>query len=251
MKICPVCQTRYEEEVLRFCIKDGTPLVDEEAPVFNELPSESSQEDLGEITIIRKSPEAPGFDEREVSESPRLVIHTGGEATPVPMPQPRQRRPAPQPPPQPQPNIFKVIVLTILGTVAVLAGIGLLIWSLRSDDAANTNANSNVNLNANIDTNLNTNLNMNGFNMNTNNNLNWNVNFNVNANANANMNANVNMNANRANANVNVNAAPKPSPSPSANTSVPQLTNRPPANRPAASNTSRPSDPSRSRSVNR
>lgn len=247
MKICPACQTRYEEEILRFCIKDGTPLVDVEAPVFTELPSESAAEDQGEITIIRR-PASPGPDAREERESPPLVIRTTGDAPHVSVPPPRSRRQAAQPSAQPQPNIFKVIVLTILGTLAVLAGIGLLIWSLRSDDSANANANQNVNLNASPDTNLNTSLNMNGFNMNANTNLNWNVNFNVNAN----MNSNVNMNANKANANVNVNAAPKPSPSPSANSNVPQMTaNRPAANRPAASNAARPPDATRPRNVNR
>ena len=27
MKYCPTCNTRYDEEILRFCMKDGTPLV--------------------------------------------------------------------------------------------------------------------------------------------------------------------------------------------------------------------------------
>ncbi len=40
MKYCPVCQTRYDEEIMRFCTKDGTPLIDEEAPNFVEMPSE-------------------------------------------------------------------------------------------------------------------------------------------------------------------------------------------------------------------
>lgn len=253
MKICPTCQTRYEEEILRFCIKDGTPLVDVEAPVFTELPSQSVEEDAGEITIVRR-PSAPEASTGEAdSEAPKLVIRTTGETPHISVPPPRQRRQAPAQQAQAQPNIFKVIVLTILGTLVVLAGIGLLIWSLRSDNSANTNANQNTNLNANIDTNLNTNLNMNGFNMNTNTNLNWNVNFNVNANANVNTNVNVNANRANVNANVNVNAAPKPSPSPAANTqSVPQPTaNRPAANRPAAANTARPPEASRPRSVTR
>lgn len=254
MKFCPACQTRYDEEILRFCIKDGTPLVEETSPQFTELPSESMEDDPGEITIIRKTsvPEPPPFeDEREMSESPRLVIPTTEQPRTPQAPPPRQRRRAGQETPPPQPNIFKVIVLTILGTLIVLAGIGLLVWSLRGDNAANANSNQNSNLNANVDTNLNTNLNMNGFNMNTNTNLNWNVNFNVNANMN--VNTNVNANANKANANVNVNAAPRPSPSPTP-TPAPANTapaNKPAANKPAAANTSQPSGLGRPRSVNR
>lgn len=252
MKFCPACQTRYDEEILRFCIKDGTPLVEETAPQFTELPSESIEDDPGEITIIRKSsvPEPPPFeDEREISESPRLVIPTTEQPrTPHAAP-PRQRRRSSQEAPPPPPNIFKVIVLTVLGTLIVLAGIGLLVWSLRGDNAANANTNQNANLSTNLDTNLNTNLNMNGFNLNTNTNLNWNVNLNVNANANMNVNAN----ANKANANVNVNAASTPSPSPTPTPSPANTApaNKPAANKPGATNTSQSPNLSRPRSVNR
>ena len=55
MKFCPVCQTRYDEEILRFCIKDGAPLVDEN-PSFTEMPSEGEAEDIGEETVIRRNP---------------------------------------------------------------------------------------------------------------------------------------------------------------------------------------------------
>lgn len=240
MKFCPTCQTRYEEEILRFCIKDGTPLVEETIPQFTELPSEASAEDLGEMTIVRK-PATP--DGKDGGGGSRLVIPTSDRPKTPEAPPSRQRRP--QPPPPPQPNIFKVIVLTILGTLVVLAGIGALIWSLRADDASNTTANQNSNLNATVDTNLNTNLNMNGFNMNMNpnTNLNWNVNFNVNANT------NVNINSNKANANVNTNVAVRPSPSPTPAANTAGGANRP-ANRPA-SNTSRPPDAARSSSANR
>ena len=41
MKYCPTCETRYDEDILRFCMKDGTPLLDEAEPNFVEMPSES------------------------------------------------------------------------------------------------------------------------------------------------------------------------------------------------------------------
>ena len=59
MKYCPVCQTRYDEEIMRFCTKDGTPLIDEEAPNFTAMPSEdleSVEDDFGAETIIRRKP---------------------------------------------------------------------------------------------------------------------------------------------------------------------------------------------------
>lgn len=233
MKICPSCQTKYEEEILRFCIKDGSPLVEEKVPTFTELPSESLRDDLAEITVVRKPkvPEPPPIDEMHESEPPRLVIPMTEQPRPQARPQ-ASRKPVPQPVPPRQANIFKVIVLTVVCTVAVLAGIALLVWSLGSgpEDASNVNANTN----ANVDTNLNTNLNMNGFN------FNMNINANVNANANANLNMNVNANANTAgNANANLgrpdtnaansNANVRPSPTPASNANA---VNRP-VNRPA------------------
>ena len=63
MKYCPTCQTRYDEEILRFCMKDGTPLIEEDEPAFLQMPSESidepDEDDLGEVTIIRKNPSVP------------------------------------------------------------------------------------------------------------------------------------------------------------------------------------------------
>ena len=59
MKFCPTCETRYDEEILRFCTKDGTPLVDENQPNFIQMPSESlemPEEEPGEETIVRYKP---------------------------------------------------------------------------------------------------------------------------------------------------------------------------------------------------
>jgi len=54
MKFCPVCRTRYDEEILRFCTKDGAPLVEEMPPNFTS----ANSDDLGEETIIRRKPKA-------------------------------------------------------------------------------------------------------------------------------------------------------------------------------------------------
>jgi len=67
MKYCPTCQTRYDEEIIRFCTKDGTPLVSEEEPNFIEMPSESLSEpaaeivedDPSEVTIVRNHASMP------------------------------------------------------------------------------------------------------------------------------------------------------------------------------------------------
>ena len=62
MKYCPTCETRYDEDILRFCMKDGTPLIDEAEPKFTEMPSASVEpidDDPGEVTVIRRKGEIP------------------------------------------------------------------------------------------------------------------------------------------------------------------------------------------------
>lgn len=264
MKFCPVCKTRYDEEILRFCTKDGTPLIEEGKPNFMALPSESEQDDFGEETVVRrKTPPpipssaqpVPDFDdEPERVSAPRIVIPTAGEAEPEkPQPQPKReavraattesiRR---QPPPR-KSNTATVVFLTVLGTVVVLAGATGIFWFLSNKNDANQNTNYNTNLNS-IDINLNTNLNVG----NSLANFDYNINGNSNVNANANTNANprtptptrtptatptpaTNINANSAtDTNTNTpptNARPSPRPSPSESPRIsptPAPTNRP------------------------
>lgn len=217
MKFCPICKTRYDEEILRFCTKDGTPLVEEE-PNFTALPSESSQEDLGEDTVIRrKKPSVapstaqpvPDFDdEPDRISSPRIVIPTADEPEPEP---PRRREGVRamttesirrQPPPKS--NTALIVFLTVLGTVVILAGAAGIFWFLSNQNSsANQNANYNTNFNS-IDINLNTNLNIG-------NSL---ANFNYNGNANANSNANANVNANLKTPTPTPTRTPIPTPTP-------------------------------------
>ena len=257
MKFCPTCQTRYDEEIIRFCTKDGTPLVDEEQPNFIAMPSESTDadeaDDFGAETVIRRKPPvvvpedvpAPAPD---TESAQRLVIPTG---EPVVEQQVRSKKivTQQQPPPR-KSNTASVVLLTVLGTIAVLAGAGVVYYILSRDDDNAVNANRNINLNTNTeDTNLNTNLNVNDplFNVNAN------VNVNANANANANVKtptptpsrtptpspspspANTNTNAN-ANANVNANASPTRTPPantrPNVSPSPAETPPAPPANRP-------------------
>ena len=197
MKFCPTCQTRYDEEILRFCTKDGTLLIEEETPVFTELPSESVVDDFGEETVVRrKTPATPEPDPERIS-APRIVIPTTEE-------QPQhvrtkttasyRREPLPQ-----KSNTAKIVLLTVLGTVLLLAGVGGIYWFLSNQNSTDANRNINVNANFNsIATNLNTNLNI------DNSLSNFNTNFNINANANTKVNANVKTPT----------PTPKPSPSP-------------------------------------
>lgn len=251
MKFCPVCQARYDEEILRFCIKDGTPLV-EENPTFTEMPSQGGEEaeDIGEETLIRRNPPPqPDEFEEEFSEpAPRIVIPMTteeAESEPVrakPVPEPRK-----EPPPQ-KSNTVLVVLVTMMGTLLVLGVLGGIWYFMSSRNAANTNVNQNVNVNTAVpNSNIDTNLNINTAPANFNTNVNENINANVNANlatptrtptptpTRTPQDDNTNTNANISLGNTNVISQPSPSPavtptptpSPRA---TPSPENTPPAN---------------------
>lgn len=197
MKYCPVCQTRYDEEIMRFCTKDGTPLIDEETPNFIAMPSENLElgdDDFGAETVIRRKPteteitnvESRADENPSRENSQRMVIPTSEQA--VEQQVRAKQNSYQQTPPPKKTNTAAVVLLTILGTIVVLGG-GLGIYWLMSGKSS-TVANSNSNLNINQDTNLNTNLDID------------NSLFNINSNVNTN-----------SNTNTNVNSSPSPSPS--------------------------------------
>jgi hypothetical protein len=188
MKYCPTCETRFEEDIMRFCTKDGTPLVNEEQPHFVELPSEAIveivEDDPGEVTVVRNNivvPPLPILDDDDSFEpsgrpAERIVVPT----RPEPRPEPARHRAQYYPPPRQ--NTFKVVVLTVIGTLAIL-GLGAgMFWMLQPERPANNNLNLNLNANANQNVNLGIDTN---FNFNTNSmpgsgsNLNTNFNFNA------------------------------------------------------------------------
>ena len=197
MKFCPVCQTRYDEEILLFCTTDGTPLV-EENPTFTALPSESGEaEDIGEETLIRRNNPQPApatqpdaFDE-DFSEEPsgqRIIISTRDEVKEEPPPAVVRAKAQPQyqQPPQ-KSNTTLVVLATMFGTFTVLALLGGVWYFLSNRNSANANANKTVNVNLNTAA-ANTN---NNPNFNTDSSANFNFNANVIENVNANVNANV------------------------------------------------------------
>lgn len=184
MKYCPVCQTRYDEEIIRFCTKDGAPLV-EENPSFTAMPSESliQDDEDGEETIIRRNQPAP-VSNLSGANSQRIVIPTGEvNAEPV-----RAKTQTVYQPP-PKSNTAATVMLTILGTFAVLGGLGGIWYLLRGNNSNGANANkTNVNFNAASNT-ANFNVNFNADNSLAT--LNPNTNFNAVSNANFNANANL------------------------------------------------------------
>ena len=212
MKFCPTCQTKYDEEILRFCIKDGTPLVDEKQPEFTEIPSETpeEEEDFGEQTIIRRNkptppPEQPddsqtqaleqetvigaqrgSSDARKENDSKRIVISTSDDDVKEQGVRPRSKPLTPRhEPPKKKGNMALVAILSIFGTVVVLAGLVGVFWVLMggsSVDGVNSNQNADSNLNANQDTNYDANDLMDDLNLNSNQDTNLDDNSNANAN---------------------------------------------------------------------
>lgn len=247
MKYCPTCETRYDEDILRFCMKDGTPLIDEAEPKFTEMPSESAEldDDPGEVTIVRKKGEIPipppEMDEEGAFMPPEPeyrpqepVFRPKQEQAPrivVPMETPAQHaRVIPPYQPPPKSNTAKVVVLTIFGTITLLAVGALGFWAISRGLSSNGNSNAN-NANVNANVNINTNL---GFDAN--------FNFNTgtfNSSVNSNVNANVK----------SPTPSPKPSPSPSPSATAtpdddvdqPTPTPRPSASVPTMMPTNRPS----------
>ena len=205
MKFCPTCQTKYEEEILRFCIKDGTPLVDEKQPEFKEMPSEvpsdvpdesPDEDDFGEQTVIRRNkptlpPESEQDDSqtqaleqetvigsqrtssetRKENDSKRIFIPTsddGGEQGV----RPRSAPLTPRHESSKKSNVALIVIVSIFGTMFALAGIAGVFWlffgSGSTDGIVNTNVNLDSNLNANLDTNYDANDLMDDLNLNTN-----------------------------------------------------------------------------------
>ena len=91
MKYCPTCETRFDDEVMRFCTKDGTPLIDEEQPNFvgkpsGDLPepavfSADDEDEAGEVTVVRRNiavPAPPSMDDdddfSDQRQAERIVV---------------------------------------------------------------------------------------------------------------------------------------------------------------------------------
>jgi type II secretory pathway pseudopilin PulG len=207
-------------------------------PAFREMPSESisEPEDDGEVTVIRNKdvPPPPPNTIDDISFSPdrepsgeRIIVPTMDEQ---PRPSaPRARVIPPYQPPAQPPNTGKIVVLTVLGTIAAMSLGAFGFWMLQGDRSDNQNVNTNFNAYLeNTNTNVNTNLG-----------LDSNFNFNLNANFNSNSLMNINTNFN-----TNVRTptpTPTPRPSPSVTpTPTPDDVDTPPAptpTRPAASPT--------------
>lgn len=235
MRYCPICQTRYDEDIILFCTKDGAPLV-EENPSFTALPSESLNvvtEEDGEETVIRRNSPAPDSG-LSSTVSQRIVIPTGDAV--VNSETVRAKTVPPHQPP-PKSNMTATVLLTVFGTLIVLGMLGGIWYLLRGGNSNDVNANkTNVNFSAvsniaNVNANFNADNSLSTLDTNINANFNTNINANVNANLKtptptrtptptptpriSNVNANQNSNFDLGNNNVMSKPTPSPSVSPS------------------------------------
>jgi len=215
MKHCPSCGERYDEEIIRFCTKDGTPLVEDEQPIFTSMPSESidEAEDPAEQTVIRRKEDLtsrPSDRFERPAEPERIIVPTFPPEQNV---RPRTTQAYYPPPP---PNTAKTVILTILGTVAVMGFGAVIFMMMRGDEAVSVNVNTNpINQNVNLNSNF-------GFDSN--------FNFNSVANFNTNYNIDTNLNSNLRTPPPIASPTPRPSPSPSVSpTTSPTRSPTPPA----------------------
>ncbi len=238
MKFCPVCKTRYDEEILRFCTKDGAPLVDENPPNFTEMPSASyNADDLGEETVIRRNPKpnatipAPlpdDFEDERSAANARNVKERIVIPTTEPAPEPPIRTKAVVYEQKRGSNTTKIVALTVIGTLVALTAVFGAFWAMRSPSSGNTNVNVNTNP-YNISANsLNANADNSSFNFNAASNI-GNI-----SNSNANISGNINSNTN-SNIGINFNIAKTPTPRPTA-TATPRPTVTPAGNTNSAVN---------------
>ena len=87
MKLCPACQRRYEDETMRFCLEDGTLLVDQSAPAPGGPAGETTLH-LPPDVVARP----PGRSTRPAQPS----AITASDVRPIPAPSPAaQREPYP------------------------------------------------------------------------------------------------------------------------------------------------------------
>ncbi len=264
MKICPNCSTEFDNETLRFCTKDGTPLLVQSSgddKFFTTLPSQASwNEESTRLTDYTE--EATQIARPNQPTNQKIVIPMEEQQSPVaaPVNQPQQFQPAKK---KSGMGIFAILGGLLVGIVA-LAGIGGGAWwylSRPNSHAGNTNSNLvNTNSNANVNTNTNTDSNSifgfpgdsnsNSGNINGNSNISVNANFvtpkptptktptpkpsptktPIVTNSNASVNANVNVSNSNNATNANVVNTPKPTPSPTPNvvsTPIPTPTPKP------------------------
>lgn len=127
MKSCPQCRSTYADETLRFCLQDGTPLLDGQAPE-SESPT---------VSFDRIPPDSNKTEElTRISRTPQYTTNKDASQLRVEIPPTRPEfRPGsdtvsnPQSGPAPSGNRTLVAVLGTVIVMLVVFGAGLGAWS--------------------------------------------------------------------------------------------------------------------------
>ena len=149
MKYCPNCRSSYTDDTLKFCLQDGTPLVDE-LNSNTEMPTVA----FGDKTEQFQSNEVTEqFKTNEQTE--RFTTKKDANQMRIEMPEPQQNNweqsretqvASFQPPPQ-KPNTLVAVLATALVMLLLFGAAGIGAWFYFSDDktevAKNTNTQSN------------------------------------------------------------------------------------------------------------
>ncbi len=147
MKFCPSCQTEYEEEVMRFCPQDGTPLIEKSLPCFSsdDINTEESfnVENNVEKTLVRHNRAEP-----TIVSTNHIVIPTEDSlhkafSSTLATPLLKESQ---------QTSVLSVVLLTAFGTTLLLAigffaGYMFSSYHRTTDPVTNSNTNTNVSVN--------------------------------------------------------------------------------------------------------
>lgn len=156
MKQCPSCRTNYTDDSLKYCLQDGTALVENiasnsETIIYDDAPTVISPRQVEPIRIDVPNSEWQSWEESKQAKVPPI------ETAPI---QPVQIEPAPA-----KSNTTSTVLLTVLGMLGLLAIAGIGGWlylnNRKTEVAVNVNTSApnsrsvNANLAANQDSNAN------------------------------------------------------------------------------------------------
>ncbi len=111
MKICPHCQNRYTDDTLKFCLQDGTALIDDESQ--SSLPTVTMSEE--QATVVRNRPNEPiNFDLQNSSSPPNPQYQTTSGTANYPV--------------EPKKSSAGLIVLTTVLATLLIAAVGIAAW---------------------------------------------------------------------------------------------------------------------------
>ena len=122
MKVCPICQSRYTDDTLQFCLQDGANLINEASE--NSMPTVAFTDE--ETVVKAKQVENPAFDMQNSRQSQSWQPDGAANS------QPAVRKS----------NTALIVITTILATIVIFGAAGFGAWlyfANKTEVAQNTN----------------------------------------------------------------------------------------------------------------